>query len=1311
MLSQDKVVLQTYDLFDSNRIKILVAGFQTIAMVDSGATVSVIDRDFLKKINVSSQVSCKNANTGKKCLLADGSEVILNTTVKLPLKLKQVTIEVEFYILTMKQIPLILGCDILTLMNAKLDFQQKQLILTTPKHNIHISCLHTSTLGQLEVCEQSQMADDNEMNVSLKVKLAKINLRDSQVNVNEKRQLISLLNSYDDVFANNLSELGRTNIIEYDIEVPYDAKPIKLPQYKYPYKHRDTINIEVQKLLDADLAHIARDNKWLFPSLLVSKPRSTQMRMCIDFRKLNAITPLNPQPPFDMNHFMCDLGKQNCKYFSVLDLKSAFNQVPLSKKSQEICTFSSPMGCIRLKTCPFGLKNLPAVFTKLMDIIFLDIKNTFMVFYLDDVIIFSKTFEDHLQHLGEVFKRLRRAKLTVEPAKTHLFQMSVVFLGVRISAHGIETEESNIEKVKAFPLNNTQKSVKGFLGLTNYYRKHIKDYSRIAAPLFELTKKYSGKFQLTPQAIESYKTLKEKLITAPILTFPRLGDKDPPLNLTVDSSRLGVGWVMSQPTYSEEIGKMIDKPIYYGSKNFNKYQQKLGSTELETLGLTIAVKKLDTYLRGRFFNIYTDHKAILHIMTKKMDELKASFARKVMFLSQYEFKIFHREGKSISNADALSRTIHTNPSDLEEDAEPELYAIVNKEIQQKPVLEFTDINLEKLTKSNIKKGQKKDYFFRSMYDFIKHDTISKDTRMSKRIKNNSNQYVINNDILYHLWQYKSGHTQYSQVCIPEELRTTVMQALHDLKTTGHASTMKMYHSAIRRLWWPGMYASFENYVKSCKTCLESNKGHDPKIKLKPLEVAHSVFDTIHIDLLSIQTPSNGFKYMLVIIDSFSKMIVVKCLKSKHGNIVARSIFQEWFMRYGIPRKMCYTVHDNGLELVNKWTKALYEIINVKSIRISAYKPSSNSQVEVTNKYILSILRKLTKDEPKKWSSLIPSVVMAINSSVSETTKYSPFKLVHGVDIIDVLDLQLPYIPDNIPKNKQQAYSYWSENLSKIRKQAESNMKIAKEIQKKNYDKHATSHSFKVGDHVYIKVERWNENEDSKLKNFYKGRYKIVNFLSDTNVILEDETGKQLPRSIYINKLKKCKLRRQKVNKEVTNESNCETEESDSNTIIEDSSKSESEIENSETNSLSNTESEDNDSTASHDEIDELTVPDTILSKHTEIESKLKDQHSEPQSEIEIDNIPTEQFFNDESHKLQDSKAFMPINKVYRKRILSDGTTQYYVSYKKYPAKKDRVWVNEADMTPELQSYAKNRKLQLTKANLNMLQEQRYNVEE
>ena len=356
---------------------------------------------------------------------------------------------------------------------------------------------------------------------------------------------------------------------------------------------------------------------------------------------------MNPQPPFDMDHFLCDLGKQQCKYFSVLDLKSAFQQVPLSTRSQQICTFSSPMGCIQLKTCPFGLKNLPAVFTKLMDIIFIDIKNIFMVFYLDDVIIFSKNYDEHIEHLNEVFRRLREARLTIELQKTHLIKQSVVFLGVRISAECIETEEANIDKVKNFPLVNSQKSVKGFLGLTGFYRKHIKDYCQIAAPLFELTKHYKGKFQISKEAIDSFNILKNKLISAPLLTYPRLGETDPPLNLTIDSSKIGVGFVLSQPSYSKEVNKTVDKPIFYGSKNFNASQQKLGSTELEALGVTIAIKKLESYLKGRTFNLITDHKALLYIMIKEMDVLKPSLARKVMFLSQYDFTMIHRAGTRI----------------------------------------------------------------------------------------------------------------------------------------------------------------------------------------------------------------------------------------------------------------------------------------------------------------------------------------------------------------------------------------------------------------------------------------------------------------------------------------------------------------------------------------------------------------------------------------------------------------------------------------------------------------------------------------
>ena len=239
-----------------------------------------------------------------------------------------------------------------------------------------------------------------------------------------------------------------------------------------------------------------------------------------------------------------------------------------------------------------------------------------MTYYLDDVIIFSEAFNDHLQHLNEVFSRLKKPKLTLQPEKTHLFMKSVVFLGVKISSDGIETDDRNITKVKNFPLKNTKQSIKGFLGLTSFYKKHIQNYSIIAAPLYELTKKQHDKVKLTSAAIDSFNILKQMLITAPLLTFPRLGPNDPPLTLTVDSSCIGVGFIMSQMTYSKEINKEIDKPIYYGSKNFSNAEQKQGSTELETLGITIALKKLETYLKGRSFNLITDHKALIYIMNK-----------------------------------------------------------------------------------------------------------------------------------------------------------------------------------------------------------------------------------------------------------------------------------------------------------------------------------------------------------------------------------------------------------------------------------------------------------------------------------------------------------------------------------------------------------------------------------------------------------------------------------------------------------------------------------------------------------------------
>ena len=228
-----------------------------------------------------------------------------------------------------------------------------------------------------------------------------------------------------------------------------DLKPIKLQQYKCPWKHREVIEEQIIELLEADLIRPAQTTKWAHPVLLVSKPRSDKLRLCCDVRKLNKHTRTIPYPTLDLPNFLADIGSKKCKYFSCIDLKAAYNQIPLSKRSQEICTFTCASGNFSPTTAIFGLKNLPHIFSQLTDLIFQDIKHKFMGYYQDDLLIFSESFTSHKEHIAEVLRRLRTAGLTADPKKTHLCQSSVQFLGFTLSRHGIYTAKHNIEKINS----------------------------------------------------------------------------------------------------------------------------------------------------------------------------------------------------------------------------------------------------------------------------------------------------------------------------------------------------------------------------------------------------------------------------------------------------------------------------------------------------------------------------------------------------------------------------------------------------------------------------------------------------------------------------------------------------------------------------------------------------------------------------------------------------------------------------------------------------------------------------------------------
>ena len=241
----------------------------------------------------------------------------------------------------------------------------------------------------------------------------------------------------------------------------------------------------------------------------------------------------------------------------------------------------------------------------------------------------------------------------------------------------------------------------------------------------------------------------------------------------------------------------------------------------------------------------------------------------------------------------------------------------------------------------------------------------------------------------------------------------------------------MYEDAIRHFRWNTIYKDIQNYVSSCKLCLKTNTGHSPEIPLNPLEIPSA---PIHVDLLKFHTPSKGNNLILVIIDAFSIFFFTKAIKQKTACTVIKAIYEEFILKFGMCKHLLI-ISDNGLEFVNSWSKTLYKLLGVKSIKTSVYKPTTNSQCERTNRSIISILRKCVCDNPKNWSRNLCYVTYVINTPVSESTKASPFSLIYGTEATSVLDSCLPEVPENVPKTIEHAYKYWFDNVTLLRKLA------------------------------------------------------------------------------------------------------------------------------------------------------------------------------------------------------------------------------------------------------------------------------------
>ena len=496
------------------------------------------------------------------------------------------------------------------------------------------------------------------------------------------------------------------------------------------------------------------------------------------------------------------------------------------------------------------------------------------------------------------------------------------------------------------------------------------------------------------------------------------------------------------------------------------------------------------------------------------------------------------------------------------------------------------------------------------------------------------------------------------------------------------------------------------YVKACKKCAEAKRGHYAKAPLVPLPVPEGPFRTLHIDTMKLHTPSCGYNYVLTIVDAFSKLLITKALKNKSAIAISKAIFECVIQRYGCVVRELVVISDNAKELTMSYTKALYKLLGVKNIKITPFSPSSNGQAEIYNRKILHVLKAYTMNNPRTWSQNLPLVTMALNSC-RNATGFSAYELMHGVGVLDVMDLTIESQSDITSKSDEQAYQYWSTELEKVRKLAKYRLEADKSVQKENYDKHASERHFVKGDLVYIQNTQLDLEGDTKLKKNFIGPYEIVDYKTPVNVTLKDiSTGDMLPRSIHINKVKLyipvSDVKKGKDGRLLHNENlpdfshgnigrSGETAD-DSDGESDDKSSVHGEAEDEVQPNASQDVSDDDASSVVDDPEDSTPEQPLEATRETSPETTNSNATENTESSSESDD---EQFFecNDEQ--------YFEVDKITRARTGKDNVDEYYVSYKGYP-KTYNQWIKATDMTPKLLERAQNLKLPRAKPRLSLM---------
>jgi len=719
---------------------------------------------------------------------------------------------------------------------------------------------------------------------------------------------------------------------------------ISLPTRRIPIHLEDEVNKMVEELLKMGI--IKRSQSPFNNPLVVVPKKNGKLRICVDFRRLNLITKREVYPIPECSVIFDQLGGHS--YFSTLDLAKGYYQVQLDKASQEKTAFSTASGHYEFVRMPFGLTNAPASFQCGLERVLRKHLGSQCCVYIDDIIVFGRSKTEHDNNLYDVLQTLRQNNIKLSREKCSFKKSSVKYLGHIISKDGISTDPEKIKAVKNWPQPKTMKELNRFLGFANYYRKFVKNYSDSIRPLEDLATK--EKKQKLSKLIwlevheKSFNAIKSSLVTAPILHIP---SKDRQFILDTDCSTTCMGAVLSQ---LDENGQ--ERPIYFASNKLSPTEQKYCTTRRELLAVVKYIKFFHHYLAGKRFILRTDHKSLSWLMTWKTPSTPQYFAW-ISMLQMYDFSIVHRSGFKHANADALSRlnicskckVSHINSIDNIKD-------------------DCDEVELVK----------------QCLLSSVEPQSNSKWTHKLWKLKNKL--LVQNGKLLINLENFKMP-------VVSKRLALKTASLIHC--TFGHIGSNNLYRYLKSIFWCPNLRQMCKNVCQTCLICLKRKSISNYQRSNMKLDEG-DLLEKIYMDVAGPLPDANGYRYLLVILDSFSNYPCLIPIKDLKCSTIAKLFFNEWISKFGAPLQLH---SDNAPYFFGPEMKQLFIQYGIKHSRSSPYHPQSNGKIERLMRTIKDMLYGLCTENKSLWVNFVPRVEMSFRGLKSDENGVTPFHFLYG----------------------------------------------------------------------------------------------------------------------------------------------------------------------------------------------------------------------------------------------------------------------------------------------------------------------------